>query len=302
MKIDNVAQLDFDDVLLKPQRTTLRSRQDVLVERDFYFYHSPKKWNGVPVMCANMSFAGLNLAQKLAKHHIITCLHKYHSVEIIKAFLDRFDPMTTFYEEKLNYIWPSFGYSDEDLRKIEELKTYNLNLCIDVPNGHIDSFVDYCAKIRNICPNAIIMAGNVTDPASTQELIIHGGVDIVKTQIGPGSACTTRLMTGVGYGTLSCVIDNSHVAHGLKSGDRKLGLICSDGGCRYPGDVCKAFGGGADFVMLGGYWAGTSECEGILNDAMFELPSHKDISEFAVYLAYAKDKLDRSTIIKLIAA
>lgn len=200
MKIDNVAQLDFDDVLLKPQRTTLRSRQDVLVERDFYFYHSSKKWHGVPVMCANMSFAGLNLAQKLAKYHIITCLHKYHSVELIKAFFDKFDPMTEFYDNLLNYIWPSFGYSDEDLRKIEELKTYNLNLCIDVPNGHIDSFVDYCAKIRNICPNAIIMAGNVTDPASTQELIIHGGVDIVKTQIGPGCFISgTKIKTKNGY-------------------------------------------------------------------------------------------------------
>jgi GMP reductase len=109
------------------------------------------------------------------------------------------------------------------------------------------------------------MAGNVTDPSCTQELIIHGGVDIVKLQIGPGSACETRRMTGVGYGTLSCVINNAHAAHGLKSGNKRLGLVCSDGGCRYPGDVCKSFAAGADFTMLGGYWAGADCCDGQWN-------------------------------------
>lgn len=258
MKIDYEPKLDFDDVLIVPKRTTLQSRKQVDINRIFKFYHSPKIWSGTPIMCANMSFATLKMANALRKHNIITCLHKYHTIEKLH---ETFNSITSphDHENKLNYIWLSIGYSEDELKKVKKLKNYALNICVDVPNGQMDVFANYCAKVRNISPDSIIMAGNVVDPASTQELIIHGGVDIVKVGIGPGSACTTRYITGCGYPQLSACIDNSYVAHGLKYEDRRLGLICSDGGCRYPGDVVKAFCAGADFVMLGGMFAGTSE-------------------------------------------
>jgi GMP reductase len=137
------------------------------------------------------------------------------------------------------------------------------NICIDVANGYTDNFVHFCKLVRQHCGhNPIIMAGNVCTPEMVQELILHGGVDIVKVGIGPGSACTTRLKTGVGYPQLSAIAECSHAAHGLKNGDRRLGLICADGGCRTPADVVKAFAANADFVMLGGMLAGTEQCEG----------------------------------------
>jgi GMP reductase len=99
------------------------------------------------------------------------------------------------------------------------------------------------------------MAGNVVTGEMTEELILSGA-DIVKVGIGPGSVCTTRKMTGVGYPQLSAIIECADAAHGLE------GHICADGGCATPGDVAKAFGGGADFVMLGGMLAGHDECSG----------------------------------------
>jgi GMP reductase len=133
---------------------------------------------------------------------------------------------------------------------------------IDVPNGYMETFVKFCELVRSSFPDSIICAGNVTTPEICEELIIHGKIDICKVQIGPGSQCETRKMTGIGYGTFSCVQECSHAAHGLRSGASRLGLIMSDGGCRSPGDVCKSMCGGADWVMIGGMFAGTDECDG----------------------------------------
>jgi GMP reductase len=158
------------------------------------------------------------------------------------------------------------GINNNDIDKLSQLvdKIQNIpNLCIDVANGYTDNFVNFCRKIRDkFGKSPIIMAGNVCTPEMVQELILHGGVDIVKVGIGPGSACTTRLKTGVGYPQLSAIDECSHAAHGLKSDDKRLGLICADGGCRTSSDVVKAFAANADFVMIGGMLAGTDECEG----------------------------------------
>merc|ERR1712187_1025286 len=102
-----------------------------------------------------------------------------------------------------------------------------------------------------------IMAGNVVTKEMTEELIFSGA-DIVKVGIGPGSVCTTRKQTGVGYPQLSAVLECADAAHGLS------GRTISDGGCTCPGDICKAFGAGADFVVLGGMLAGHEECAGEL--------------------------------------
>jgi GMP reductase len=258
MKINNEIKLDFDDVLLVPQRSILTSRSEINLERTFHFYHSPRIWTGIPIMCANMSFCGFDIARSLAKNKMISCLHKYHSVEDLNNYF-------TSYPENIDYTFVSIGYKKSDINHLLELKNKlqkQPNICIDIPNGHMDVFVKYCKKVREHFPQSIIMAGNVTNTSSTQELIIYGGVDIVKCGIGGGSACTTRFLTGCGVPQLSCVLENSYVAHGLQGEIKKLGLVCSDGGHKNVGDVCKALCAGADFVMLGGYFAGCSECEG----------------------------------------
>lgn len=256
--ISNEIKLDFDDVLIEPQRSTLTSRSEIKLERTFYFYHSPRVWNGIPIMCANMSFCSFEMAKSLAKHKMIACLHKYHSIEDLYNYF-------TDYPENIDYTFVSIGYKKSDLNHLLELKNKlgkQPNICIDVPNGHMDVFVKYCRKVRENFPESIIIAGNVTNTSSTQELLIYGGVDIVKCGIGGGSACTTRFLTGCGIPQLSCCLENAYVTHGLQNGPKKLGLICSDGGHKTVGDVCKALCAGADFVMMGGYFAGTDECDG----------------------------------------
>jgi GMP reductase len=205
-----------------------------------------------------MSFCSFDMAKTLAKHKIIACLHKYHSIDDLANYFNK-NP------ENINYTFVSIGYKKGDLNHLLDLKdriNIQPNICIDVPNGHMDVFVKYCKKVREHFPESIIIAGNVTNTSSTQELIIYGGVDIVKCGIGGGSVCTTRFLTGCGLPQLSCCLENAYVAHGLQNGEKKLGLICSDGGHKNAGDVCKALCAGSDFVMLGGYFAGSDSCTG----------------------------------------
>lgn len=256
MKINNEPKLDFDDVLLVPQRSKTASRSDVKIERKFSFYHSSQPWTGVPIIVANMDTVGtFEMSRSLSKKTMITCLHKHYDVEQYSDNIFNY-----------NYQWISIGIKEEDIIKLRQIcnTLYQPpNICIDVANGYTDDFVNFCKRIREEFGSIpVIMAGNVCTPEMVQEIILHGGVDIVKVGVGPGSACTTRLKTGVGYPQLSAIIECSHAAHGLRNGSGRLGLICADGGCRTPSDVSKAFAAGADFVMLGGMLAGCEECEG----------------------------------------
>jgi len=156
-------------------------------------------------------------------------------------------------------VFYTLGIREDDFEKLErfiqEWRTPPPLICLDAANGYTMYFVDRLQQLREAQPKAIIMAGNVCTPEMVQELLLRGA-DIVKVGIGPGSVCTTRTETGVGYPQLSAVIECADAAHGLG------GLVCADGGCKTPGDVAKAFAGGADFVMLGGMLAGCDECDG----------------------------------------
>ena len=260
MKINTDPKLDFDDVLLVPQRSRTASRKEIKLDRKFSFYHSNKQWSGVPIFAANMDTTGtVGMSNTLSKYNISTCLHKHYDKYQYAGIISNYD-----------YQWYSMGIKETEMDKLQAFydETNKVpNICIDVANGYTDDFVNFCNHVREEVLRAtgtipIIMAGNVCTPEMVQELILHGGVDIVKIGIGPGSACTTRLKTGVGFPQLSAIIECAHAAHGLRAGKSRLGLICADGGCRTPSDVCKAFAAGADFVMLGGMLAGTEQCEG----------------------------------------
>jgi GMP reductase len=257
-KIINEIKLDFDDVLIRPKRSTLNSRSEVCIQREFKFKYSPRKLLAVPVMVANMDTVGtFEMAKSLGKNQAIVCLHKHYKINEYVAFYT--DPSIL----NKNLAFYSIGTSQKDTEKLIEvfnqIKKFNYptpNICLDVANGYTEQFVKIARKIRNLYPESVIMAGNVVTPEMTEELIIHGQVDIVKVGIGSGSVCTTRLKTGVGYPQLSAVMECTDAAHGLG------GHVCSDGGCKVVGDVCKAFGANSDFVMLGSIFAGTDECEG----------------------------------------
>jgi GMP reductase len=246
MRIDPERKLDFDDVLIRPKRSRLKSRADVDLRRTFRLPHAGGEMTGVPIIAANMDTVGtINMAKALSTHGIFTALHKYvEQKDIKRAGLSG------------DFTFVTFGIDDiERVDQImEDMKSNSMNkICLDVANGYTEAFVDFVKRVRDHHPGKVIMAGNVATPDMTEALIL-AGADIVKVGIGPGSACMTRAMTGVGYPQLSSVIECADAAHGLS------GLICADGGCKMPGDVAKAFAAGADFVMLGGMFAGHTEC------------------------------------------
>ena len=255
MRIEEDIKLDFKDVLIRPKRSTLHSRKEVSLHREYTFKHSKRYYQGVPIMAANMDGVGtIEMAAVLQQHNMFTCLVKNYEVQDfqeIKGIIsgDRFAVST--------------GTSDSDF---ERLKSIDAEIkiefiCIDVANGYQERFADYVGKVRAAFPHCTIIAGNVVTADMTQELILRGA-DIVKVGIGPGSVCTTRVQTGVGYPQLSAIIECADAAHGLGA------HIIADGGCTCPGDVAKAFGAGADFVMLGGMLAGHDEGGGEVNNGL----------------------------------
>lgn len=253
MRIETDLKLGFKDVMIRPKRSTLSSRSQVTLDRDFTFLHSNYKWNGVPIMAANMDTVGtFEMATELAKHKIFTAVHKHYTIEEWKVFMDKIGNNIS------DYIAVSTGTSEKDSKKIETIFEQNPQLrfiCIDVANGYSEHFVNFVKEMRKQYPDKVIMAGNVVTGEMVEELLL-AGADIIKVGIGPGSVCTTRVKTGVGYPQLSAIIECADAAHGLG------GQIVSDGGCKIPGDIAKAFGGGADFVMLGGMLAGHTESGG----------------------------------------
>ena len=264
MKIDFSQQLDFNNVLIRPQRTTISSRSEVSLERTFHFKNSDTSWTGVPIIASNMDTTGtFEVSEVLDKFKMLTCLNKFYSLKDYKQFL--FEKQSNLdsksYSEYVSNIIISIGIGKEDLLKLDNILTLFPEIkwiCIDVANGYMKKMVTICKSIRKKYPNKIIIAGNVATGEMTQELIINGGADIVKVGIGPGSACLTRMKTGVGIPQLSAIIDCADAAHGCG------GFIIGDGGITCPGDMAKAFGGGADFVMCGGVFSGHDENPGEL--------------------------------------
>jgi GMP reductase len=257
MRIENEVKLDFSDVLIRPKRSTLVSRKEVDLNRTYKFKHSQNEYTGIPIMAANMDGVGtIEMSTELSKHGLFTCLVKSYNVENYATN-----------ELNFNNIAVSTGTSDRDLKKLNEILSIFDEIryiCIDVANGYSDHFGVFVSKVRDLWPLHTIVAGNVVTADMTQELILRGA-DIVKVGIGPGSVCTTRIQTGCGYPQLSAIIECADAAHGLG------GHIISDGGCTCPGDVAKAFGAGADFVMLGGMLAGHDEGGGKVIEEMHEL-------------------------------
>jgi len=264
MLIENEIKLDYKDVLFKPKRSTLKSRKEVDLFRSMSFRNVGAKFlgfYGIPIIASNMDGVGtFAMADKLRTYGIMTCLVKTYSVNELVEYFDPAKGGLVKSQQQLdaiqNYTMMSIGATEEDMQKFH--KVYELTegkvkyLCVDVANGYTEMFSNFIYQIRLNHPELIIVAGNVVTGDMTSELILNGA-DIVKCGIGPGSVCTTRIQTGVGYPQLSAVIECADAAHGLGA------HIIADGGCTTPGCVAKALGGGADFVMLGGMLAGHDE-------------------------------------------
>ena len=246
MKIISDPKLDFDDVLLVPKRSGLRSRSEVELEREFKYI----PFKGIPIIVANMDHTGtMAMAEALRPYKVSVALHKFYSPEDILKFWSGPTSEFAFY---------TLGISKDEITRFKELydKIYPRYICVDVANGYGSGLVDTVAMLREYVDlTTVIMAGNVVTPDMTYDLL-REGANIVKIGIGPGSACTTRLVTGVGYPQLSAILECVDAAHGVN------GQICADGGMKTSGDMAKAFAAGADFVMSGYMFAGHDECDG----------------------------------------
>jgi len=287
MRLETDIKLDYKDVLIRPKRSTLGSRKEVDLERKFTFrnykpdfpdnvedYH----YRGIPIMAANMDGVGtFEMADTLSANGIFTCLVKtYNATELVEFF-------NAGLVNRQEHVAMSIGITDKDFYKFQNVygavDSGNLKyVCVDVANGYSERFAEFIRKLRASYPHIVIIAGNVVTGEMTEELIL-AGADIVKVGIGPGSVCTTRIQTGVGYPQLSAVIECADAAHGLG------GHIIADGGCTCPGDVAKAFAAGADFVMLGGMLAGHDEGGGEVITKYFQT------NEYDQWLSTSRAKL-----------
>jgi GMP reductase len=254
LRIEDDVKLDFRDVLIRPKRSTLSSRKEVDLTRHYRFKHSRQEWVGIPIMASNMDGVGTTaMASALYQYKMFTCLVKSTAKDQFPSLIDNVNS---------DYFAVSTGTSDRDFERLSYILEQNPTIkfiCIDVANGYSEAFGDYVSNVQETWSDKTIIAGNVVTADMTQELILRGA-DIVKVGIGPGSVCTTRIQTGVGYPQLSAIIECSDAAHGLGA------HIIADGGCTCPGDVAKAFGAGADFVMIGGMLAGHDEGGGEIKD------------------------------------
>ena len=256
MRLDNEVKLDYKDVLLKPKRSTLSSRRDVDMTRSFSFRNSGETYECCPIIASNMDGVGtFSMAKVIQEYKMMTTITKTTTIDQWRKAVGE--------GIKLKYIsvctgtgklWDDDAEDYSTMQKV--LKSYPdvKFITIDVANGYHTNFSDFVGAVREEYPDKTIIAGNVVTAEMTEELIIQGA-DVVKVGIGPGSVCTTRTMAGVGVPQFSAVVECADAANGVG------GHIVADGGCNMPGDIAKAFGGGAHFVMLGGMLAGHNESE-----------------------------------------
>ncbi len=252
MKIYEQTELDFKDVLIKPKRSFINSRSEVDVLREYKFKWCPRRITGTGVMVSNMATVGtFQIAKHMMAQKMFCCLHKHYSANELIDFITSNDCR--------DYVFLSMGLRAADVDTIDTVLTQCpdkcRNICLDVPNAYIPRVKEMVIRMRKKYPDILLMVGNAVTAELVEDLILSGA-DIVKCGIGSGSACITRRVTGVGRPQLSTIFECADVAHGIG------GMICSDGGVVHIGDLCKAFGAGADFVMMGGFYAGCPQAAG----------------------------------------
>lgn len=251
--ISQQTKLDFDDVLLVPQRGGISTRSLVDFDRTFELPYSDEVLRGPGIIAANMDGVGtFEVARVLSKLGMYTALTKNLSQESLVSFFR--EGLETDDLHAADFSFYSMGISTADFEKFVKVDAQVGidRICVDVANGYMEAFYDHIAFLRERWPHITIMAGNVVTPEGVQD-VYEAGADIVKVGIGSGAVCTTRIVTGVGYPQFSAVTEAVEAAD-------SLGVkVCSDGGCKASGDVAKAIAAGADFVMLGSMLAGTTE-------------------------------------------
>ena len=275
---------DFKNVMIIPKKSYVQSRKDVKLIKNFNF-KTPKgivPWNGIPIISSNMdTVSNLETFKVLSSNKYLTCFPKHFN----KLWNNDCFPSELYC---VNNYMLSCGTNDyhEAILLINRLQWNDIHvkfLCVDIANGYLQELQDVCKILSDKYPGMVIAAGNVVTPDLVHELITECGVNIVKVGIGSGSVCETTLKTGVGYPQLSAVMECSHAAK--EAG----GYIISDGGVRSVCDVTKAFAGGADFVMIGGMFAGHEESPGEIiggSKVCYGMSSHESMNKYGINKEY----------------
>mgnify|MGYP001315758907 CR=1 FL=1 len=274
MRINTEPKLNFEDVLLQPKRSTLSSRKDVDMTRKFTFRNSKKVMNFTPIFASNMDGVGtFEMAKVLQEHKMMTVITKSTTIEQWREAVGngvRLQSVSVC--TGTNKMWDpeadDYKNMQEVLKSFPDVKM----ITIDVANAYHENMVDFVKRVRDEFPEKVIIAGNVVTPEMTEELIINGA-DVVKVGIGPGSVCTTRTMAGVGVPQFSAILECGDAANGVD------GHIMADGGCTKPGDISKAFGGGAHMVMIGGMLAGHKEGGGSITTKWIKTGEHERLPD-----------------------
>lgn len=260
MIIHNDVQLDFDDVLIAPQTTTINHRGEVDVVREYKQLiekcqkDSITYIKGCPIISSNMTQTGtFEVAEKLLANKCFASLHKFYSASNIIAWMNSHNC------EDWHNLFITVGIRDKEkeINKLTAIKVAggHFSILVDVPNAYIPNVLEYIKELRNLFPDNIIAVGNVCTGDETQKLIL-AGANLVKVGIGPSQVCDTRIKTGCGRPQLSAIIECANAAHQVG------GLIIADGGFKTPGDICKALVAGADICMSGSLFAGCDEASG----------------------------------------
>lgn len=245
--------LDYADVLICPKSSNVNSRSRVNLDTTIQFKNN-KEWCGVPITAANMDTTGtFEVYKVLSSHKMLTALHKYYTKEDFREL------KSEGIELNKEYFMLSTGIGENDIVKLEDIMTeVDVKwICVDIANGYLEDLQKVCRYLSTTYPDKILVAGNIATPDMIEPLK-ESGVDVIKVGIGPGSACTTRIKTGIGVPQFTAVMDCVKEAnnHGV--------MVMADGGITCPGDVSKAFVAGAGFVMVGGEFAGHDETDGLI--------------------------------------
>ena len=247
----NFSHFTFDDVLLKPKYSIMGSRRNTNVSTTLNSRLSLR----LPIVSANMdTVTGPEMARTIAGLGGLAILHRFCSVEDnVNYFLDAVRDSSV--DRKL--VGVSIGISrDEATERAKALANAGATtFCIDIAHGAQSKAVSQYRWLRESYPDAFIIVGNFGTAESIRDFKVQCGntthPDVFKIGIGPGAACETRVKTGVGvpqlYAVWECAQEHAVIA---------------DGGCRTPGDVCKALAAGAQAVMMGSMLAGTRESPG----------------------------------------
>lgn len=261
MKVINptTPKLDYKDVLIIPTKQSfVESRKLVSLNVKRKFRYSRQEWHGVPILSSNMdTVSDLNTHNILARRNYMTCFPKHFN----KIWAEKIPDVLKYTDRyALSCGLKDIEYVEDIILKLQDMGSPLKFLCIDIANGHLFNMIELCSNLRIKHPYITLIAGNVVTASATEDLILDGGVDIVKIGIGNSPICTTRIMTGVGYPQLSAVLECAATARSLKA------HIIADGGISSSGDIAKAFVAGADFIMLGSMLAAHEESPGEMED------------------------------------